>query len=328
MTPAAGTSTKAAKSIIAQLAAIEKAGGDGELQFGKGRELHVSSLGKPYFPEDGITKGGVMRYYAEVAPFMLPHLRDRPLSLTRHPEGIHGHTFYQQNAPKGVPDEVRVEELAVKGGDEALRIVGCDLPTLLYLVQMGTIVIHTWFSRIDSLDEPDISLIDLDPGKGVDFRTVVELARVVRTVTDELGLGSALKTSGSRGIHIGIPLPRGADYATSAALADRVAAEVVQIVPEIATLERRIAKRPAGSILVDVNQNARGKTMVAPYALRAREGATVSAPLKWTEAGSRLDMARFTARTMARRLARTGDLWGDALRRRNTARAVEAALKT
>lgn len=328
MPPAAGKSTTGSKTIVAQLTAIEKAGGDGELRFGRGRELHVSSLDKPYFPEDGLTKGGVMRYYAEVAPYMLPHLRDRPLALTRHPEGIHGHTFYQQNAPKGVPDEVRVEELAVKGGDEALRIVGCDLPTLLYLVQMGTIVIHTWFSRIDSLDEPDISLIDLDPGKGVDFGTVVKLARAVRSVTDDLELHGAIKTSGSRGIHIGIPLPRGTDYATSAALADRIAAEVVRIMPEVATLERRIAKRPAGSILVDVNQNARGKTMVAPYALRAREGATVSAPLQWTEAGSRLDMERFAARTMARRLARTGDLWGDALRRRNTARAVEAALKT
>lgn len=328
MPPAASRSAKESSSIMAQLDAIEKDGGDGELRFGKGRELHVSSLDKPYFPEDGLTKGGVMRYYAEVAPYMLPHLVDRPLSLTRHPEGIHGHTFYQQNAPKGVPEEVRVEELAVKGGDEALRIVGCDLPTLLYLVQMGTIVVHTWFSRIDSLDEPDLSLIDLDPGKGVEFGTVVALARTVRSVTDELGLHSALKTSGSRGIHIGIPLPKGSDYETSAALADRIAAEVVQKMPEVATLERRIAKRPAGSILVDVNQNARGKTMVAPYALRAREGATVSAPLKWTEAGSRLDMSRFTARTMARRLARTGDLWGDALRRRNTVRAVEAALRT
>ena len=210
-----------------------------------------------------------------------------------------------------------------------MRIVGCDLPTLLYLVQMGTIVIHTWFSRIDSLDEPDISLIDLDPGKGVDFATVVKLARVVRSVTDELGLHSALKTSGSRGMHIGIPLPRGADYAdVGRTRRSRGREQVVRNMPEVATLERRIAKRPAGSILVDVNQNARGKTMVAPYALRAREGATVSAPLKWTEAGSRLDMTRFTARSMARRLARTGDLWGDALRRRNTVRAVEAALRT
>ncbi len=322
------SSKGSATSIVGQLSQIEKAGGDGELRFGKRQTLSVTSLGKPYFPEDGLTKGGVMRYYAEVARYMLPHLRDRPLSVTRHPEGIHGHTFYQQNAPKGVPDEVRVEELAVKGGDAALRIVGGDLPTLLYLVQMGTIVIHTWFSRIDSLDEPDISLIDLDPGKGVDFGTVVKLARTVRSVTDGLGLASAIKTSGSRGIHIGIPLPRGADYATSAALADRVAEQVVQIMPEVATLERTIAKRPADSILVDVNQNARGKTMVAPYALRAREGATVSAPLKWTEVGSRLDMARFTAGSMARRLARTGDLWGDALRRRNTSRAVQAALET
>ena len=322
------TSRKSPATVVQQLGAIEAGGGDGDVRLGRGRTLHVSSLDKPYFPEDGITKGGVMRYYAEVAPLMLPHLRDRPIALTRYPEGIHGHTFYQQNAPQGIPSDVRVEEVAVKGGDEAVRIVGCDLQTLLYLVQMGAIVIHAWFSRIDSLDAPDISLIDLDPGKGVDFRTVVELARTVRSVTDELDLHTAIKTSGSRGLHIGIPLPRGSDYETSARLADRIAHRVVELAPDVATLERRIAKRPAGSILVDVNQNARGKTMVAPYALRARVGATVSAPVVWTEVGARLTMERFTARTMARRVARVGDLWGDALRRRNTSRAVEAALRT
>ena len=321
-------SASSGDAVIAELARIEADGGDGEIAFGRGRTLAVTSLDKPYFPEDGLTKGGVMRYYAAVAPVMLPHLRDRPLALTRFPEGIHGHTFYQQNAPQGIPPGIRVQEVAVKGGDEAGRIVGSDLRTLLYLVQMGAIVIHAWFSRIDSLDEPEISLIDLDPGKGVNFKSVVKLAGVVRSVTDDLGLRSAVKTSGSRGLHIGIPLPRGSGYDTSAALAARIADEVVRIMPELATLERRIAKRPEGSILVDVNQNARGKTMVAPYALRARVGATVSAPLEWTEVGGRLAMERFTARTMARRIGQAGDPWGDALRRRNTARAVAAALGT
>jgi bifunctional non-homologous end joining protein LigD len=315
-------------SVVDQLARIEADGGDGEVSFGKDKVLHVSSLGKLYYPEDGLTKGDVMRYYATVAPLLLPHLQDRPLALTRFPEGIHGHTFYQQNAPKGIPDGVRVEEIAVKGGDDAERIVGSDLQTLLYLVQMGAIVIHSWFSRIDTLDEPDLSLIDLDPGEGVEFRTVVDMARAVRTVTDGMRLATIVKTTGSRGIHVGIPLPRGADYATAAAIAQRVADEVVRIMPEVATLERRIAKRPGGSILIDVNQNARGKTMVAPYALRARPGATASAPLTWTEVNARLTMERFTARSMPRRVARSGDLWVDGLRRRNTARTIAAALRT
>lgn len=314
--------------VIAQLKRIERDGGDGEIDFGRGRTLHVSSLGKPYFPAEGITKGDVMRYYAAAAPVMLPHLADRPLALTRFPEGIEGHSFYQQNAPKGAPETVRVERVAIEHGkDEGDRIIGCDLPTLLYLVQMGTIVVHTWFSRIDSLDEPDLSLIDLDPGPGVTFADVVRLARVVRSVTDEMGLRTASKTSGSRGIHIGIPLPRGADFATSAALAQRVADAVVRIVPEVATLERRIAKRPEGTILVDVNQNARGKHMVAPYSVRAKPGATVSAPVRWTEVGSRLKMERFTVRSVPHRIVRHGDLWGEALRRRNTARAIERALR-
>lgn len=313
--------------VIDQLRRIEKAGGDGEISFGRGKTLQLSSLDKVYFPGARVTKGDVMRYYATVAPLMLPHLEDRPISLTRYPEGIEGHSFYQQNAPRGVPDSVRVESVAIKGGDEAERIVGSDLPTLLYLVQMGAIVIHTWFSRVQSLDEPDLTLIDLDPGEGVGLVTVVQVARAVRTVTDELGLATVVKTSGSRGLHIGIPLPRGTDYAASADLARLIGEHVVQKMPEVATLQRLKAKRPKGSVLVDVNQNARGKTMVAPYSIRAREGATVSAPLSWTEVGNRLTMERFTVRTMSRRAAARGDLWEDALRRRNTPRTVAAALR-
>lgn len=314
--------------VIAQLDAIESDGGDGELLFEAGKSLQISSLQKPYFAEEGITKGDVMRYYARVAPLMLPHLQDRPLALTRYPEGIDGHSFYQQNAPKGTPGVVRVEELAIKGGDDAERIIGGDLATLLYLVQMGALVIHTWFSRVNSLDEPDLSLIDLDPGEGVEFGTVVLMAREVRRITDSLGLESVVKTSGSRGMHIGIPLPRGIDYETSAALAKRVADVVVRNMPEVATLERLKARRPRGSILVDVNQNARGKTMVAPYTLRAQPRATVSAPLSWTEVGSRLSMERFTVRTMPRRAASKGDPWDGALRSRNTARRIAAALES
>lgn len=315
------------EEVIAQLKRIEKAGGDGEISFGRGKTLQLTSLGKVYFPGLGVTKGDVMRYYAAVAPLMLPHLKDRPIALTRYPEGIEGHSFYQQNAPRGVPDVVRVESISIKGGDEADRIVGCDLPTLLYLVQMGAIVIHSWFSRLQSLDEPDLSLIDLDPGEGVSFATVVKVARAVRAITDEMRLVTVVKTSGSRGLHIGIPLPRGTDYAASAELARLVGEHVVRKMPEVATLQRLKAKRPKGTVLVDVNQNARGKTMVAPYAIRAREHATVSAPLSWTEVGSRLTIERFTVRTMPRRAAAGGDRWEDALRRRNTPRTIAAALR-
>lgn len=322
-----GAAARLGASVVEQLVEIERDGGEGELTFGRGRRLHVSSLGKAYYPDAGVTKGDVMRYYAAVSPLMLPLLADRPLALTRFPEGIAGHKFYQQKAPEGTPDVVRVERIAIEGDPDAERIVGCDLPTLLYLVQMGTLVLHSWFSRIDTLDEPDFSLIDLDPGEGVAFRDVVRMARAVRGVTDGMGLSSAVKTSGSRGIHIAIPLPKGADYATSAALALRVAEVVAQKMPELATLERRIAKRPEGTILLDVMQNARGKHMVAPYTLRARPDATVSAPLVWTEVGTRLTMERFTVQSMPRRVARAGDHWGIALRGRNGARAIAAALR-
>lgn len=324
---AASVSARRPDEVIERLKRIEKSGGDGEIAFGPGKTLLLTSLGKPYFPRAGVTKGDVMRYYAAVAPLMLPHLKDRPIALTRFPEGIAGHSFYQQNAPRGMPDAVRVESIPIKGGDEAERIVGCDLPTLLYLVQMGAIVVHAWFSRVQSLDEPDLTLIDLDPGEGVGMTTVVQVARTVRAITDGMGLATIVKTSGSRGIHIGIPLPRGVDYAASAELARKIGEHVVQKMPEVATLERLKAKRPEGSVLVDVNQNARGKTMVAPYSVRAREEATVSAPVAWTEVGNRLTMQRFTVRTMPRRAAAKGDAWEDALRRRNTPRMVAAALR-
>lgn len=324
--PAPRRARERAPDVIEQLHRIEADGGDGELSLGTEKRLQISSLGKIYYPDAGLTKGDVMRYYATVAPLMLPHLRDRPLALTRYPEGIDGHSFYQQNASRGTPEIVRTEEVAVKGGDEAVRIIGGDLATLLYLVQMGAIVIHSWFSRVGSLDDADLTLIDLDPGEGVEFGTVVRMARGVRTVTEQLGLASMVKTSGSRGMHIGIPLPPGTDYPTSAALAQRIADEVVRIMPEVATLERSKARRPAGSILVDVNQNARGKTMVAPYALRAKAKATVSAPLAWTEVTTRLTMERFTVQKMPRRIGQHGDRWADALRRRNTARAIAEAL--
>jgi bifunctional non-homologous end joining protein LigD len=308
-------------SIEQQLAHIERTGGDGELRFGDRRTLRVTSLDKLFFPRDGVTKGGLMRYYAHVAPVLLPILADRPLGLKRYPEGIEGHSFFQQNATK-YPKGVRVERIRTEAGSVAPRFVGGDLPTLLYVVQIGTIALHAWQSRVGSLDEADYSTIDLDPGKGVRFARVVELARIVGASLRELGLNAALKTSGSQGIHIAIPLPARTSYAQSTALAQRVAEHVVDAHPELATLERRIDDRPRGTVYVDVQQNARGKSVVSAYSARARPGATVSAPLQWPELTGRLRLQRFTVRTMPQRLARVGDLWGDALRIGNRDAAI------
>jgi bifunctional non-homologous end joining protein LigD len=315
------TSDPGPRSVIDQLMQIERTTGDGDVRFDDGRMLRVTSLDKVYFPRDGITKGALMRYYAQVAPVLLPILADRPLGLKRYPEGITGHSFFQQNATK-YPGVVRVERIMTETGVIAPRFVGGDLPSLLYLVQIGAIALHAWQSRVGSLDDADFSTIDLDPGKGVRFARVVELARVIGGVLRERGLSAALKTSGSQGIHITVPLPLRTSYEESTALAQDIAERIVADRPELATLERRIEDRPRGTIYVDVQQNARGKSVVSPYSARARHGATVSAPLRWPELTERLRLDRFTVRTMPRRLARVGDLWGDVLRMGNRDAAI------
>jgi bifunctional non-homologous end joining protein LigD len=317
--------TQDAARVEQQLARIERTGADGELTFADGRTLRLTSLDRIIFPRDDITKGGLMRYYARVAPVLLPILADRPLALKRYPDGIDGPSFFQQNATN-YPPAVRVEKVKTEAGKAAPRFIGGDLPTLLYLVQIGTIALHAWQSRVGSLDYADYSTIDLDPGKGVRFARVVELARMFGRRIRELDLVAAVKTSGSRGIHIAIPLPPRTSFVTSTQLAERLATPIVEARPELATMERRIEERPRGTIYVDVQQNARGKSVVSAYSVRARNRAPVSAPLRWPELTGALRLERFTVRTMPRRLARVGDLWGDALRAGNRDAAIVRGL--
>ncbi len=291
--------------------------------------LHVSSLDKPYFPLDGITKGDVMRYYATVAPALLPVIKDRPLVLKRYPDGIEGPSFFQQNAGEHVPKGVRVERITTGGGRGTVvdRIVGGDLLTLLYTVQIGTIAVHTWQARIQSHRYADTTTIDLDPGDDVSFREVVELAKNVKVELDKAELKGGIKTSGSSGIHIVLPLPPETTFDEAARVAQVIAERVVEAHPERATLERSIKSRPAETIYVDALQNAEGKSVVAAYSVRERPGATVSAPLDWRALRSTLRLDSFTIETMPARLRRTGDIWGAAMSRRNTKRLIDRVLR-
>jgi bifunctional non-homologous end joining protein LigD len=314
-------------TVERQLRAIERGDGEGDLAIGRAT-LHVSSLGKAYFPEAGLTKGALMRYYTRVAPFLLPAIDGRALVLKRYPDGIGGPMFFQQNAGEHVPDAVCVATLDTVDLGEKPRIIGGDLLTLLYTVQLGAIEVHSWLSRVDAIDWPDRCLIDLDPGDDVPFADVVALARDVARIADDHGLSVALKTSGASGMHIVLPLPARTSYEVSADLALRLAQAVVAANPERATLERSIKARPAGSIYVDALQNARGKSMAAPYSVRARAGAPVSAPLRLRELTGRLRIEAFTMRTMPARATRTGDLWGEALATRPSTRALTRAMTT
>lgn len=313
------------EDVIRQLDAIERDGGDGEIAFGRGKRLHVSSLGKVYFPKAGVTKGDVMRYYASVAPALLPVIKDRPLVLKRFPDGIDGPSFFQQNAGDDLPALVRTARVGTERG-KASRIVGGDLPTLLYTVQIGTIAVHPWQSRTRSHQYADTTTIDLDPGDDVPFREVVSLARAIKAELDKLELHASIKTSGSSGLHIVLPLPPKTAYEDAARLAELIAERVVEEHPKRATVERSIKRRPARTIYVDAQQNAEGKSVVAAYSVRERPQATVSAPLDWRELRPTLRLESFTTETMPARLRKVGDLWGAAMKRRNTRRSMERVL--
>jgi len=324
---AAKTTSTRAQSVEAQLQAIERDGGNGDVMLGHGVRLHVSSLDKIYFPDAGVTKGALMRYYAQAAPMLLPQLEGRPLVLKRYPEGIAGEMFFQQDAGPRVPDVVRVQALDTEEKGKRMRIIGGDLATLLYTVQLGAIEVHPWLSRVSDIDSPDRCLIDLDPGDDVTFPTVVALARDILRIVGECGLPAAVKTSGSTGMHVVLPLPPRTSYDSSVRLASLIAGMAVRLRPTVATVERSIHGRPAGSIYVDAMQNARGKSAASAYSVRARAGATVSAPVEPSELTGRLRMSAFTTRTMPARITRVGDIWGRALAARPTARALARAMQ-
>ena len=310
-------------SVIEQLDRIEADGGEGVVELGRAGELHVSNLGKPYFGPKGRTKGQLFRYYARVSPYLLPHIKDRPLILKRYPNGIDGPFFFQQNAGDNVPDGVRVAQITMDNGEVVTRIIGGDLLTLLYLVQLGTIAVHTWLSRLKTLEYPDYAVIDLDPGDDVPFSRVVELSRRVLVELDELKLNAAIKTSGASGMHIAVTLPARTTFSQSAALASRIAERVAGANPSLATTERRVRDRPTGTTYVDAQQNAYGKSVVCAYSVRERATTTVSAPVDRTELRSSLRLEAFTMDSMPARLARVGDVWATSLKARNAARIIK-----
>jgi bifunctional non-homologous end joining protein LigD len=313
--------------VEAQLLAIEQGEGDGELELERGRRLHVSSLGRVIFPETGTTKGAVMRYYARLSRFMLPDLDGRPLILKRYPTGVDGEMFFQQDAGPHVPDVVRVDTVETVDKGRQDRIIGGDLATLLYTVQLGAIEVHPWFSRVGSIDTPDRCLIDLDPGEGVPFAWVVELAQEIVRIARQCELPVALKTSGSRGIHLVFPLPPRTTYDTSLQLAGLVAKAATVARPDLATVERSIRSRPERSIYVDAMQNSHGKSMASAYSLRAKPTATASAPLRPRELTPRLKLTGFTVETMPARTARIGDIWREELSAKVTTRALARAMQ-
>jgi len=265
--------------------------------------VQVTNSSKVFFPEDGYTKGDLVAYYRAVAPWMLPLLRDRPLVLTRYPDGIHGKSFFQKDAPEWTPAWVRrVQVWSEERGAEVDHFVCDDERTLAYLANLGAIPIHVWSSRAPELGRPDWCVLDLDP-KEAPFRHVVEIARALRRLCDDLGLPSHPKTTGQAGLHLLVPLGGQLTHEQSRQLAGLLGRVVADELPEIATLQRTVGARQ-GKVYVDTLQNGQGKTIASAYCVRPRPGAPVSAPLAWSEVDGRLDPSRFTIKTLPRRLAR------------------------
>jgi len=310
-----GPRGQGSEGVVEQLLALEDARRDGEIRLPDGDRLRVTNLAKVFWPALGITKGELLRYYVEVAPLILPAVDDRPLVMKRFPNGIEKKAFYQQRHPDPVPPGVRRETLPddIDPIDESEsgreRIVGGSLTTLLYMTQLAAISQDPWFSRLADPLSQDYTAIDLDPGEGATFARVLDVARWVKDELDRFRIPAVPKTSGSRGLHIYIPLPPGTAYDVGQLLAEIIATIVAHAHPKAATIERMVRRRPIGTVYVDYLQNILGKTLATAYSARASDYAGVSTPLTWDEVDEGVDPRDFTIRTAPARFRKVGDLW-------------------
>jgi bifunctional non-homologous end joining protein LigD len=293
------------------------------------REPHVTHLDKVWWPDEGYTKGDVIAYYRDVAPVILPHLVDRPQSMHRHTDGITKAGFFQKDWTGFLPSPVDSVRIASESSQKTILYLLCQNPySLLFLANLGCIEFNPWLSRRDSLDLPDYSVIDLDPDKTrkTDYADVVRVALSVRRILEELQLQSFVKTSGSTGMHILVPLDGRSDYDTSRELAKLVCARVEAEFPQLTTTERSPAKRK-GRLYLDAFQNGRGQTIAAPYCIRPRPGAPVATPLLWSEVTAELSPAQFTMKNLRARLDRLGaDPWAGLPMAHNDSALLAAAL--
>ncbi len=265
------------------------------------RQVVFSNLGKVFWPAEGYTKGDLIDYYRTVSPWLLPYLKDRPVVLTRYPDGIEGKSFYQKDAPVFVPQWIRTQRMWSEQTQREIDYFVCDdVESLLYLANLAAIPLHVWASRVPTLDRPDWCVLDLDP-KGAPFEHVVQVAKAARTLCGEIDLPSFVKTSGSSGLHILLPLGRQCTYEQSRSLGELLARVLVTGLPEISTITRAVSRR-GGKVYVDYLQNIAGQLLAAPFSVRPLPGAPVSTPLEWREVNDRLDIRAFTLRTVPQRL--------------------------
>ncbi|HEV2083620.1 MAG TPA: non-homologous end-joining DNA ligase, partial [Gemmatimonadales bacterium] len=262
-----------------------------------------TNLSKVFWPDDGYTKGNLIDYYRAISPWMLPYLADRPVVLTRYPDGIAGKSFFQKDAPGFVPDWIRTERMWSEQAEREIDYFVCDdEASLLYLINMGTIPLHVWASRTAKIDRPDWCVLDLDP-KDAPFSDVIKVAQTLHALCKEIGLPNLVKTSGSSGLHVLIPLGGQCRYDEARSLGELLARLVTAELPEISTVTRQVSRR-GGKVYIDYLQIGAGRLIVAPFSVRPLPGAPVSMPLRWSEVKPGLDIRSFTIKTAPSRMTK------------------------
>lgn len=279
------------------------------------RNVRLTNLRKVFWPELGLTKGDLLRYYAAVARVLLPHLRDRPMVMKRYPHGAAGAFFFMKRAPS--PRPPWIETCHIDHGSRGVIDFPMiqDLPALLWVINLGCIDLNQWYARCDDVSRPDYLHFDLDPGQGVSFEQTREVGLIVRDALDTLGIDSWVKTTGSRGLHVYVPIVRGPAQEDVWLFAKALAVELASRHPALMTAEYRLAKRPPGRVLVDYNQNAWGRTLASVYSVRPTPSATVSMPITWSELERGARIGDFTLTNAPSRLERVGDVWKPLLAR-------------
>jgi bifunctional non-homologous end joining protein LigD len=282
------------------------------------RAVHLTNLGKPFWPDLGITKRDLLQYYADVSGALLPHLRDRAMVMKRYPDGAAGQFFFMKRAPAPRPPWIELCSIEHQSANIIDFPMIQDLAALLWVVNLGCIDLNQWYARCDDVDRPDYVHFDLDPVKGsteVPFERVREAALLVRDGLRALDMPAYAKTSGSRGIHVYVPIERGPNQKDVWDFAKNFAVRLAALHPAVLTAEYRVSRRPAGHVLVDYNQNAWGRTLASVYSVRPHPRAAVSTPVTWAEIERGIAIEDFHLRNVPARLRRRGDLWKPVLAR-------------
>jgi bifunctional non-homologous end joining protein LigD len=274
-----------------------------------GRVVKLTNLDKPFWPKLGVTKRDLLQYYLDMAPFLLPHLKDRAMVMKRYPNGAAGAFFFMKRAPVPRPKWIEICSIEHSSTNVIDFPMIQDLASLMWVINLGCIDLNQWYATCDDVDRPDYLHFDLDPVPGASFEKVVEAALLLKTALDSLKMPSYAKTTGSKGIHVYIPIQRGPTQKQVWRFAKEFSHAVASQMPELLTAIYQVSKRPKGRVLVDYNQNAWGRTLASIYSVRPREIPTVSTPVKWEELEKGIKMEQFRIDNVPARVRRLGDLW-------------------